>query len=393
VITSALHPLSCLARLAAAGLLALGASSAFAVSDCELNGESVSPYNGATTRGKTGLMRCRNRETGQLEREQELRDGDYVGLERFYREGKLLRESNVNARGNREGRHREFGPEGQVLVDAEYVNGENRGLAKRFHPSGQLERVDFHPADKSADRGASASFNAQGQLRELRCGSQPQLAPLVDDAKLCGFSGGPSQVELFDGSGRLVARASWRDGQRVRHATLDEQGRVRSQDETDGTRRVERELAADGTLRRERERVMNGRETVSERLRQFSESGTLVREQRWAGGRPVSDQQFYLNGQPRSKTEWTAAEGGTRVAETDYRDDGKIASTGTWLEQRGRRQPTGAHQVFDAAGRLVAETTYDERGRPSREKAWDAQGVLQRDDAVFEDGSRKAFAR
>ena len=54
----------------AAGLLALSGVAAHAVQDCELNGEHVNPANGNTTQGKTGVMRCKDRESGELQREQ-----------------------------------------------------------------------------------------------------------------------------------------------------------------------------------------------------------------------------------------------------------------------------------------------------------------------------------
>jgi len=41
----------------------------------------------------------------------------------------------------------------------------------------------------------------------------------------------------------------------------------------------------------------------------------------------------------------------------------------------------------------VAESTFDARGRVTRERTWGDDGLLQRDDEVFEDGSRKAYAR
>ncbi len=51
------------------------------------------------------------------------------------------------------------------------------------------------------------------------------------------------------------------------------------------------------------------------------------------------------------------------------------------------------NQYFNAAGKVVGESIYDAKGRISREKAWNDAGVLLRDDEVFEDGSRKAYAR
>jgi hypothetical protein len=59
-----------------------------------------------------------------------------------------------------------------------------------------------------------------------------------------------------------------------------------------------------------------------------------------------------------------------------------------------RERAVGIHQQFSEAGRLVRENHYNDKGGILRERAWDdSSGQLLRDDAVFEDGSRKAFAR
>ena len=50
-----------------------------AVIDCELNGTSINVNNGAETAGKSGLLRCRQRDGGELQRVQELRDGKTIG--------------------------------------------------------------------------------------------------------------------------------------------------------------------------------------------------------------------------------------------------------------------------------------------------------------------------
>ncbi|MBC5766160.1 toxin-antitoxin system YwqK family antitoxin [Ramlibacter albus] len=348
-------------RRAALPLLLLLACNAHAVQDCDIGGVGVNPANGATTEGKTGIMRCVDRDTRVVQREQELRGGRFIGLVRFYDNGKLAKEHSVNERGNLQGRGREFGPQGQVLFEGEYDNGDLKGISRRFHANGQLRGITVHaPRGEPA---AAASFNAQGQLTELRCGARPQLAPAVDDARLCGF-GSPSSVDLYNERGVLQFKVNLQDGLRTRVARLDEQGRVRQQEDIDPAKQ-------------------------SRRLQQFADSGTLVRDQRWEAGLPVLDVQHYLNGQPRTKTEWK----GSQIVETGYGDDGRVTTTGTWVSARGGRQPTGTHQRFNAAGRLVGESTYDERGRITREKAWDDGGTLLRDDAVFEDGSRKAFSR
>ena len=56
---------------------------------------------------------------------------------------------------------------------------------------------------------------------------------------------------------------------------------------------------------------------------------------------------------------------------------------------RARQIPVGTHQRFSEKETLLAESTFDAKGRVTRERAWDENGELQRDDEVFEDGSKK----
>ena len=81
-------------------LLSVSQLVGIAVQDCELNGTSVNPANGSTTEGKTGIMRCKDRDSGLLVREQELRVGAFVGLVRHFKDGVLSKEFSVNAKGN-----------------------------------------------------------------------------------------------------------------------------------------------------------------------------------------------------------------------------------------------------------------------------------------------------
>ncbi len=370
----------------------MACGAAHAVLDCDIGGQHVNPSNGSTTAGKTGIMRCKDRDSGLLQREQELRAGQFVGLVRFYDNGRLQKEQSVNAQGNLQGRAREFSPDGKVLFEGEHENGALRGLARRFHPNGQLRRVSFHAADGDREPQAVAEFTTQGRLADLRCGAKAQLAPAFDDARACGFGGAPASADLFNERGH-IARATWLQGQRVRFQKLDEQGQVRQSEEVDGPRRLEREFGTNGVKRRERERVVEGREVRSERLQEFSERGSLAREQKWANGRMVSDNQFYLNGQPRRSTEWTWNDKVANISDKEFHDDGGTSATSGWIEQRGQRTPVGSHLRFNTARRQIGERIYDQSGRLTRERAWDDAGKLMRDDEVFEDGSRKAFSR
>ena len=70
----------------AANLLALWSLPSFAVVlDCEINGGHVNPNNGNTTAGKTGIMKCKDRDTGKVVREEEYRNGRPDRLSQVHR--------------------------------------------------------------------------------------------------------------------------------------------------------------------------------------------------------------------------------------------------------------------------------------------------------------------
>jgi antitoxin component YwqK of YwqJK toxin-antitoxin module len=383
-------------RIALLFACALAPAWACAVQDCELNGESVNPNHGGTTAGKTGIMRCKDRDSGQMVREQELQGGKFMGLVRYYKDGKLQRDYSVNERGNQHGRAREFAPDGQVLRDSTYDNGNQTGLSRSFHANGQLRRITFYQLrENSGDEQAYAEFNERGQLQALRCADKALLAPPADDARWCGFSGSPSQVELFNSRGALKGRSSYLAGKRVRHETLGESGKPDYQDEVSGGTRTERYFNNAGVKRREVQWLLaDGKTSFKEREQDFADSGALTRDRRWSAGKPVSDLSYYLNGQPRSKTEFGGEGDAVWQQTTEYFDSGKVAATGRFsASNRYRQSPLGTHQRFNEAGKLVAESSYDDRGRITREKSWDDDGKPLRDDAVFEDGSRKAYSR
>jgi len=384
-------------RLLGAGLAALLLGglplAARAIEDCDINGAAVNPANGNTTAGRSGLMRCKDRDTGLVVREQQLQSGSFMGLVRYYDKGKLVKEQNVNERGNLDGRAREFAPTGQLLRDATYDDGHEVGLVRNYYPTGQVRRITFF-AD-AAGESASVEFTLGGQLAALRCGDKPVLAPAADDARLCGFDNKPSQVELFDDKGQLRSRVSYLVGKRIRSENLYDNGKLASQDEVIGNQRIERRFSSEGIKRRELVSTITDRGTVKQREQEFSERGLLMHDQRWnAAGDLLVDESFYLNGQPRSKAV-RGVDGDARLIEiTEFYDNGQRAAFGRYLaNDRLSQVAIGTHQRFSEKGVLIAESVYDDKGRITRERSWDATGKLERDDEVFADGSRKATAR
>lgn len=379
-------------RGAAALLALLGAATAHAQPDCELNGRSVNPADGSSTAGKTGLLRCKDRATGELQREEQVQNGVSMGLVRIYEKGRLAKEHTLNAKGNLQGRAREFSPTGRVLRDATYEDGQERGLVRSFYPDGRLRRAIFYPDTGSGSERASVEFTEHGQLSALRCADAPTLAPVVDDARLCGFTGtGPSQVELFDSRGTLRSRLSYVSGKRVRSQSFYDNGKTAAIDEIVGNQRTEQNYSSEGVKRREAVYLLIERASVRLREQAFSEKGALVRDQRWnSAGEPIVDDSYHLNGQPSSKSVYSGS-GDTRTVEiTEFYDSGQRAAQGRYqVVGRGRQIPVGTHQRFSEKGTLLAESTFDAKGRVTRERAWDENGDLLRDDEVVEDGSKK----
>jgi antitoxin component YwqK of YwqJK toxin-antitoxin module len=363
--------------------------------DCEIAGKSVNPDNGHTTAGKTGVMRCRDRDSGVLVREQEIRNGAFIGMERHYdARGDLQREYGVNERGNRDGVAREYNAK-KLVLEENMRNGRRVGMTRRWHANGQLQRVTFY-ADDGREQ-AYAEFTPQGKLRELRCAPQPQLAPHADDAAWCGHRGGAGTATLHAEDGRVVGSLTHERGERRRSEYLHANGKPSEQVEINAQGGVERSFFDSGTKRRERQWVVKDNRRITTLEREYHESGTLVRERQWTPGDRAAEltleQQWYLNGQPREKHAYERSGEQLLRQEIRFHDNGRVSFEGRWLvASRYDEQPRGVHKSFDSAGKLRLERHYDERGRISRERELDEAGKVERDDAVFEDGSRKAFS-
>lgn len=385
-------PRPCLAIARAALLIGIAVPlSAQAIQKCSLNGAEVNTYNGNTTQGLSGIMRCVDADSGELLREEELRNGKTLGLQRYYTRGKLSKEFSVNEKGNKQGQSREFAPSGQVVSDDQMDNGSIVGLARRYDADGKLRRVVYY--SPPSQEMASAEFTVNGQLRALRCADSPRLAPEVDDAKLCGFKGA-STVELFDDKRVLHSRLTLLSGKKQRQEYLYADGVIEHITQIDGDQRLEQGFSPKSVKLKEERFVLRGSSTFKELERVYSDAGKLKSDQRWTDGKMVSDTSYYLNGQMKRQATYMRDAKQTRVHDKQFHDNGQLSLEGDSIEtSRYRSQPVGVHKRYDEQGRLYSETHYDDQGRLQRERLWDDAGKLTRDDEVFEDGSRKAFAR
>jgi len=356
--------------------------------DCTLDGAPVNLDHGASTRGKSGLVRCVDRQSRELLREFTLQEGNTVGLQRHYRKGRLTSEATVNDRRAREGRAREWNDQGVLVKDGQFADGRAIGVHRKWHDDGTLASLEYFSGDKQARGGAQArmEFNRAGQLTSLRCDTQPRLER---DAGPCGHQG-PNTTELHGPGGALAERVSYEGGRLKRHESFWESGKPRSSAALVGNGQTQqREHSRDGQLTIER--VVEGGRPVSEK--HYGERETLVVERRFVEGRLQSETQWYLNGQ--KKRVLTPEDAKTHF-EQRFHDNGKLAFEGRFrLESTGCTacRPLDVHRSFDAQGQLRRETHHDDKGRPRRDRAWNEAGQLLRDDELFEDGSRKANSR
>lgn len=379
-------------------LIAAGAygTSANAIIRCELNGQPINISNGAELAGKSGLVRCREESTGQIQREQELKNGKFIGLERMFdREGRLLRERTVNERGNSHGRVVDFWPDGKVRREETADNGRTQGAVRRFDASGRVQRVSFHGDGQEL---FYVEYNAKGQPTRLRC---PNTSLLPEDRKPCGFDGatdtllhaesGARSAQLRYEQGRLLGATEWASDGVVSAQQLVEDGRrVHRSFYTEGGKSVLREerifAPDDRTLRDTRGQLLS--------TKRYGASGQIIEQRNFADGREVQVERWYLNGSMRERSIWSGSGEQARWLRELYRDDGKLARR----EQLNKDQwPVGTQQAFHENGRLAVQEQYsdpDARGRTrlTARKQWDETGKLMADDAILEDGSRQRKA-
>ena len=387
-------------------------SSAYATLTCELNGVSVNPNNGAETAGKSGLMRCKDADSGAPQREQELQNGRFMGVVRYFTAGQVTKEQRVNERGNQDGPAREWVVDKSsgrrtLVREGDYRNGDSVGTSRTWNPAGQLIRLTSYD-DTTHREQAVVEFTADGRLADLRCAARPVFGSDFDDRAACGHAGAASTVLLYDNGGRPRTRLVVERGERRRTENLWDNGAVRDLRELTTTGLLERRFAADGTKRHEAVWVdlpaanANARKERVQTLDQdFHESGQLVSERRWRiAGRDAaleSESSWYL--------QWPAERADrlcrSRRPAPASRDRASTTTAARLSTAPGRPmpavstatasdRPTGVHKTWDPQGTLRGEELYDERGRLTREREFDAQGTLVRDDEVFEDGSRKS---
>jgi len=335
----------------ALALAALFCAPAAHAARCDLNGEEVNTDNGATTAGKTGILRCMR--DGKLWREQELRNGQYIGLDKRYDDDGSISERQVNANGNTEGVAREYYPNKQLKRVATYENGSVVGEARGYHLDGQLASVSY--TEKAGSQPAMRiEYDGDGRVRDLRCGTRAYAS---EDKVLCAFEGKVREVELFGNRGVKRGMLRVQQGTVLAGKGYDAQGKLSDEFEATPTGRIERRFHENG-------------ERASELV---VENDFRVRESEW-----------YMNGAPKSKTTREPVERDAKSTVEHYRDTGVLQVR---EQRRGNRRVEETR--YDENGKPSESFTYDDKGAPRTHRKFAPDGSVVLDEEFFPDGSRK----
>ena len=366
-------------------------SQANAIVRCELGGKSVNPNNGNETAGLTGMLRCKDEDSGKLQREQELRNGKNVGLERFFdRNGNIIKERTINDRGNTQGLEKTFWPNGQVKSEETADNGQTQGAARQFYETGKLRRLSFMQDRREI---LEIGLNTDGSYAELRCHTSSVLA---EDRKPCGFEG-KTDTALFDQYGKKRVLQTWEQGKLLINISFRENGDIDSDLRFEQGRRVHKRFHdAKNQLREERifevsDQLLRSSQGALMAMKQWATSGQITLHTRYTDGKASLTERWYLNGALKEKVTATGSAIANRTLRESYTDEGKIASRETL---NADNQVVGLRQIYFSNGNIMREDTYSEpdargRTRLSKRKEWDESGKVSADDEILEDGSRK----
>lgn len=395
-----LHLTRTLAACALALACALPAPVQASVS-CEINGKNVNTSNGTVMAQFSGLMRCKYDSSGKPQRDEEIRNGKNIGLQRLYDyNGQVERERNVNERGNAHGRSRFFWPGGQVKREELFNDGTLEGVVREFDKNGQPSRVAY--AYQGQDE-ADLEYNPNGSLRAMRCAARSLLP---EDKTPCGFGPGPVQTNLYNDKNQRIATRSYHQGKLLASTSYRPDGGVERELAFLEGRRLHRNYALhDGknVLREERLFEADNAPLDTSRAplvhsKTWGSNGVLTEHKRYTKGEESLIERWYLNGAKKERTAIERVADGSvrerdnagRLQHAFYDDEGRLTQNET---RTLRGYLTGVQTRYHANGKTYAETRYsapNESGATRRVayKEWDESGALVADEQILEDGSR-----
>jgi antitoxin component YwqK of YwqJK toxin-antitoxin module len=375
--------------LMVAGLLLLGGlMPAWAVEDCSLNGKDINLSNGESTKGITGVVRCTDRETGTLSREIPYVNGKTSGIMKYYRGTKKFVEYKD---GQPTQRSQEWDEQGNLVRDTLSPTREGRPF-RFYYPNGKLQHLKWLENDKPV---FWATYNQDGQLTSLLCGDKSYLK---EDRDLCGFDGKPSEVKFYSSQGTLLRNSTYLNGKLVDSARFASDGRKLETEKATGENKVKTTFHPNGKVWIEAQykgRFFDGTE------KEYHTSGKLIRLAQWSEGKMVSEEEFYLNGERKSRSERKKKGDVWLIARQFFWDNGKLREEGVYQEKTDSavwqgftaarwkyESPIGEFRTYSEDGKSAMWELFDDAGHLQRRKVWNASGELVRDEEFLEDGSR-----
>lgn len=307
-----------------------------------------------------------------------------------------------------------------------YVDGARDGLSEQYTKN-KLTQVElFRGGERVWRKELSASGSTKNYMRQYTKG-QVTLR-LSDDGKVtslnclpeargdevtdawCGFKG-ERVVQIYDGTGRVSAVRTFRDGRVTREEPGDSAYSTRRSVSFDGDGKKqgdERFTRADGTL----ESIIRwkaGEQDGVEEL--YSKDGTkVVTRATWKRGVRVERTEYFLNGNKKlneifdgdamTRTMWFDL--GQKESEARFKrceryggwcedgatkrwfENGKQAETSEW--RAGQQE--GVTKRWFVTGAPESEERWANGARRARQQ-WDEKGALVVDEEFEEDGSRK----
>ena len=399
-------------------------SSAWAFQECATPaGKFMNLNNGDTTRDFTGSIVCKEKDTGELQREIKYVNGVET-WERFYERGKPRNERFINPQGNSHGAARAFWPSGKIKAELNYDSGSQRGLCKHFFEDGKVESIGFYLQN---DKRTEFVYNQNGTLASIACSAGSFSA---EDRRLCGFSGKPGSVTLYASDGKPFKKLTFDRGELTASNEIADDGKVASTEQyatakkdgvrvakfPDGKTKSETRYDSDGLL--------NGLQ------REFDESGQQIREAQFKAGFMERELLYYLNGQPKRLTEKSKRGDRVVVRSVAYWDSGRVQREGLFDEVRGQRgfgwgsswrygdmveqgefrsfydggalqavehykdgKLTGVSKYYFEDGKALKQEITYVSGDISRLREFKQDGRLTKDETYFKDGSRKSMLK
>lgn len=408
---------------ALASILVLIGSSALA-DECNFyakTGAKVSPRSGDCTiegkasdgdDGKSGLERCVNREDKRIVSELNWKNGKREGSG-FYYDYNDRRIVATFKNDLAEGPAQVFSKENKLLCQMEFKEGQSSAPVRELFANGKLKAA-FEITDNREGRGRIELLE-DGKVTSLQCGSRSMVA---EDLAPCGFDGKVARVQLYGSDGKEIRNVSyWQNGKLTKMETVDRKGlpmtRIYPQPGEDNT--------YDTEILHKNGKVFRAYSTKKNRLegplREFSEEGTLLLETTYEQERPLSQNQYFMNG--KLKRSVKKAKDGKQLIAQEFWDNGKLKTDGTFVESQYQRGSwdslveegrvmryskdgllqeersyregrfDGDQKIYFASGKLAVEQRYV-KDEIRMMKCYDPSGKLELTEEYFEDGSLKA---